>query len=271
MRYEELAPQASFSSCVERFWSFGLEPQDPSQLTHIIVPDGTIGLSMTAVPGQPPNFNLIGPSITARRIEVFAGVVYHGVRFRAGAARSFLGIEPLDLVARIVPLRDRLPDLADQLASACRPGGDLKAFAGAFQAVSVGRLEQPPDRLVCRLAQRLIESGGTTAIEAAGVDMGIGVRQLRRRFLRETGLPPKAFSRLRRVRRACVDLIHKAGDRVADISFDHGYADQPHLSREVRAVFDMSPHLLVGYLRQISHHNMSEHDDRFVQNAASKT
>ena len=32
-------------------------------------------------------------------------------------------------------------------------------------------------------------------------------------------------------------------------SLDHGYADQPHLSRDVKAVFNMSPQLLTTYLR----------------------
>ena len=86
----------------------------------------------------------------------------------------------------------------------------------------------------------------------------VGERQLRRRFQRETGLSPKVFARLRRVRRACIDLAYRGPGNVATISADHGYADQPHFTRELKAVFGMSPLQLRAYLDQIRHFNLLE-------------
>jgi transcriptional regulator GlxA family with amidase domain len=83
---------------------------------------------------------------------------------------------------------------------------------------------------------------------------------LRRRFVAEVGLTPKVFSRLRRVRSTCADLLQDTRSGIAAISFEHGYADQAHLSIEVRTVFGMSPQLLHLYLRQIQHTNVAELD-----------
>jgi transcriptional regulator GlxA family with amidase domain len=114
------------------------------------------------------------------------------------------------------------------------------------------------DTAVQKLVAILVKSEGEEPLGSLLESFGLSERQLRRRFVAEVGLTPKVFSRLRRVRRACADLLKNAPSGIAAIPYEHGYADQAHLSREMRTVFGMSPQLLHHYLRQIHHANVAE-------------
>ncbi len=262
MIYEEVAPSPAFAPYIERFWAFSLEAHDPSSLDHVIVPDGTASLSITEPTGVAAIISLTGPALVAVHIVAHRGASYRGVRIRAGALRAFLGLDAVAVAGRRLILADLLPDLAGAMAARCTDLSSLSAFTAAFESLVPVPLIAP-DAAVCGLADALIASDGAVALHDIMDGFGVGARQLRRRFVTETGLTPKAFSRLRRVRRACVDMIHRPDEGMAGISLDHGYADQPHLSRDVKAVFNMSPQMLTTYLRQISHLNLFEMSDLF--------
>ena len=268
MIYEELAPSPSFAPFIERFWAFSLEAHDPSSLDHVIVPDGTTTLSVTPAAKGGRTVTLAGPSLTARRLIVEKDARYQGLRFRAGGVRACLGIDMAALVEKRLLLAEVAPDLAGAVAVMDMAGG-LAGFARAFEILVASWATQTErlDRAVCGLADALIASDGAVVLQEIMDGFGVGSRQLRRRFVAETGLTPKAFSRLRRVRRACVDLVYLQRGQVAAVSADHGFADQPHFTREMKAVFGMSPQLVHAYLAQIQHRNLLETagDVRFLQ------
>jgi AraC-like DNA-binding protein len=63
-------------------------------------------------------------------------------------------------------------------------------------------------------------------------DLGLSERQLHRRCLVAFGYGPKTVQRVLRFQAALRDA--RAGRRLADVAADAGYADQAHMSREVR-------------------------------------
>lgn len=268
MIYEESAPSPAFAPFVERYWAFSLEGADPDRIDHIIVPDGTTTLSLTQQSNGGWAMNLAGPSVVARRIVVERGARYCGVRFRAGAVPAFLGIKMAPMVEQRFPVNMVVPDLMAEL-HACPQVHGMSEFIEAFETGARARAARSVqlDTAVCALVQILADNDGSVPLGTVMADFEVGARQLRRRFVTQTGLTPKTYSRLRRVRRACVDLVELARGQVAAVSFDHGFADQPHFSREIRAVFDMSPQLIQAYLQQIRHHNVEARADdvRFVQ------
>ncbi len=258
MTYEELPPSPDFAQFIERYWAFEIEASDPPVIEHVIVPDGTISLTFAEGVGPDPILVIIGPFSIARKMPVFRGARFRGVRFRAGAASAFLGVNTAQLVDQRRPLADLDADLARDIFQSGAGLATLAEFAAMFESITHHRLTAIRDEAVCALAQALIDSDGSTALSQIIDGFGLSPRHLRRRFIAQTGLTPKMFSRLRRVRRACVDLIYDATGQVAAVSADNGYADQPHFNREIKAVFDMSPHLVQAYLRMIRHTNLLE-------------
>ena len=70
-------------------------------------------------------------------------------------------------------------------------------------------------------------------------DLGWTTRTLHRRCLTAFGYGPSVLRRVLRFRRAVALL--RAGVAPAEVAARAGYADQPHLSRDVRAFAGVSP------------------------------
>jgi len=81
---------------------------------------------------------------------------------------------------------------------------------------------------------------GAVRVDAAADAAGLSSRQLGRVFSEQVGLSPKAAARLLRFERA-MHLIRASDASLADIAFDAGYADQPHLTRDFQALAGASP------------------------------
>ena len=91
---------------------------------------------------------------------------------------------------------------------------------------------------------RLLQEMG---VDAAAEQIGLSVRQLRRIVLAEAGLGPKAFQRVARFQR----FLHLAelGIGLAAAAAHAGYADQPHLTREVSDLSGLTPAALLAERR----------------------
>jgi len=108
-----------------------------------------------------------------------------------------------------------------------------------------------PTPAVAYALSRLWDTDGRERIEALAAQLGCSRRYLHARFREQVGLAPKAVARLIRfgaVRRR----IERAPARWADIAYECGYADQPHLNRDFRELAGTTPtdfvsRLLPGY------------------------
>ncbi|EGF89802.1 araC family transcriptional regulator [Asticcacaulis biprosthecium C19] len=263
MIFREQAPSSDLAAVIDRFWYFEPEAIDPESYEHVIVPEGTAGLCLIEpIPQIGAFISLTGPAERAVRVPVQRGLRYWGLRLRTGAIRAVLGLEAETLTNGMVYLLAAVPVLGAEMMAACCGASSLTDFAARFEAVA--RRHVQPDRLdstVCEMVRRIHSGDGFTPLAEIVTGFDIGERQLRRRFLKETGLTPKIYARLRRVRRAVLDLAYERPKQVAAVSYDHGYADQPHFTRELKAVFDLSPHQLSAYLHQIRLFNVRDVDD----------
>jgi AraC-like DNA-binding protein len=86
-----------------------------------------------------------------------------------------------------------------------------------------------------------------TAVERLAFDLGLGERQLRRRFDGAVGYGPKTLQRVLRFQRFLA-LARDAGATadLADLAFAAGYADQAHLTRECRRLAGLPPAALLA-------------------------
>ena len=79
-------------------------------------------------------------------------------------------------------------------------------------------------------------------MQAAALRLGCSERHYRRQFARHMGLGPAAWLRIRRWEDAVQDLADGASALpLAELSAHAGYADQAHMSRDVRAFARQSP------------------------------
>ncbi|EST34652.1 helix-turn-helix transcriptional regulator [Streptomyces roseochromogenus] len=164
-----------------------------------------------------------------------------GVRFYPGTAPALLGVPAHEL-------RDLRVDLADLWPSArvrrlCEGVEAAPDPVAALEDIALGRAARTtaPDPLLGRLVERLDEG---RPVAATAAELGVGTRTLHRRCLSAFGYGPKALARILRLQRALA--LARAGTPYAETALRAGYADQPHLAREVRELTGMPLGTLLG-------------------------
>ncbi|GLU49815.1 helix-turn-helix domain-containing protein [Nocardiopsis ansamitocini] len=191
-----------------------------------VLPDGCVDLIW--VDGA---LLVAGPDTVAKLYPGRPDASYNGVRFTPGAGPVLLGVRAADLRDLRVPLTDLWPSarvrrLEEQIAEATEQGAALETLT-----VELWRTRGAPDPRT-RSVLALLASG--TPVATTAEEVGLGARQLHRHCLDVFGYGPKTLARILRMNRA-LDL-GRSGTPAAEAAAVTGYADQAHLSREVRAL-----------------------------------
>ncbi len=211
MAYRETAAPAPLSELVECLWT----NDSPSGDAHVL-PDGCMDLIRM-------NGRVIvaGPDTSATRTAAAQGPV-EGLRFRPGVLPRLLGVPAVELADRRIPLADvrgpspRLLDLVELTT---------------VLAANRGPRQTAPWRLATlHHVTRRLDSGAPVGQVAD--EIGWSARTLQRKCETVYGYGPAKLRRILRFRRA-VRLL-RSGHAAAHAAAECGYADQPHLHREVR-------------------------------------
>ncbi|WP_246509103.1 helix-turn-helix transcriptional regulator [Nonomuraea endophytica] len=175
----------------------------------------------------------------------------HGVALGlTPAGMSALTGAPLrEVTGTTVRLEDllgaRAEELTGRLASAAgwaERFGLLEERLTAWLRPGAGR-----DELVMRAWSRLQDPAGPATIAALAGELGVSRRYVELGFRRVVGLSPKTVARIARFQRT-VDAWRQPAARL-DAAIACGYADQSHLTREVRAMTEMTPRQLFAFVQ----------------------
>jgi AraC-like DNA-binding protein len=189
-----------------------------------VLPDGCIDLLWDG-----RSLKVAGPDTQAHLFRAERGASMTGLRFAPGFAPRLLGLPADELTNQRVPL-DAVWDpsevrrITDDLAASLTP-------ARALEDVALRHC--PPaddDAALIDEVVALANAGCTSAAIARRV--GFSTRQLQRRSAVAFGYGAKTLSRILRMQQALAFI--RGGDRAVDSAVRAGYADQSHLSREVK-------------------------------------
>lgn len=206
-----------------------------------VLPDGCLDLLWSSRSG----LLVAGPDRTAHLSRSAPGDRWIGLRLPPGTGPAVFGVPAEELRDRRVPLADlwgrAAAEVTERVEAALAAPGD--EAAGVLTRVARDRLRAAggPDPVGARVAARLA-AGATVAATAA--EVGLGARALHRRSLTLFGYGPKTLARILRMRRA-LDLA-RAGAPLAEVAARSGYADQAHLTREVRELAGVPPSRLLA-------------------------
>ncbi|MCX2731660.1 helix-turn-helix transcriptional regulator [Saccharopolyspora sp. NFXS83] len=190
-----------------------------------VLPDGCLDLIW-----RDGVLEMAGPDTGPRLVPLAAGGIA-GLRMRPGAARLLLGEVPA------AELRDRRVELGELWGPRARPVLErLAATARAAEAsdllVHLARTRLPEYRHDAAVAEavRLLGAPGPPSVAALSEHLGLSPRHLRRRFTAAVGYGPSTLVSVLRFQRArSLDAA-----RLTELAATAGYADQAHLSRQVR-------------------------------------
>jgi AraC-like DNA-binding protein len=235
--YREQAPPPALAPWARCLWVLTVQGQGGPGW---VVPDGVMDLVASG-----PELHLAGPDTRPWPVQRAAGAVAVGVRFHPGAGPALLGPPAMELLdTRVLP--DALwgrpgRELAERVAEAASPAARLEAMVTGLTA-RLGSA-RPPDALVAAAVARLERDPAAARVVALGPLVGLGERQLRRRFRAGVGYSPKILARVLRFQRLLALLRDDRPGRpgLAEVAVMAGYADQAHMTAECVRLAGRSP------------------------------
>jgi hypothetical protein len=184
-------------------------------------------------------WDLVVMKVGGRVMLLQTGLITRPVALPYGAGDEYLAISFKPGVFRPRMPGARMRDRGLLLPSQA-PG---RASRGAFW-LERERLEIPTfdnaEGLVDRLARReLIVRDEIVEGIVEGRPRAISPRSVQRHFLQALGMTAKRLEQIQRARQA-VELLRQ-GRRLVDVALELGYADQPHLTRQLKALMGQTP------------------------------
>jgi AraC-like DNA-binding protein len=237
VHYAEFRPADRLRDLVDCTWERRV-PDRASPASSRVVPDGCVDFVF-----RRGELILAGPDRGPFTSPLEPGETVVGLRLRPGAAGGLLGLEACEL-------RDRRPALEDVWG---RAGAELAERVGDAGTAERRRHELSAAVLACRrdagdldpvvaAAVRMLGRPGTR-VAALGATLGIGERQLLRRFDAAVGYGPKLLDRVLRFQRfvSRAPAVADDGGHLARVAAELGYADQAHLSRDCKRLSGLTP------------------------------
>jgi AraC-like DNA-binding protein len=239
--YGEFRPPDALREIVSCTWqrTVAADEEPPSAR---VLPDGCVDLVW-----RRDQLLVAGPDRDAWMSELRPGETVVGLRLRPGLGGPALGMPASELRNARVDVADlwgpRGAELAGRVGDAESPDARRRALTEAVLA-RMAEVETP-DPIVSAAVSRLGLPGSRVGL--LGEALGIGERQLLRRFDAAVGYGPKLLDRILRFQRfvARAPAIAGGEEELARVAAELGYADQPHLSRDCKALSGLSPAQLV--------------------------
>jgi AraC-like DNA-binding protein len=168
----------------------------------------------------------------------------NAVKLAPQAFERVFGMPAAEVTDRFVPLAelvgastvDSIEDRLRDLDEATERTALLEAFL-VRQSQRLRPLRE--DHAVNRSLEVALSAAGPTTVERLSDASGLGRRQLERRFAARTGLTPKSYLRIARIRNAL--RAWRAGQPWAEVALEAGYADQSHFVRDFKSFAGMPP------------------------------
>jgi AraC-like DNA-binding protein len=235
--YRERPPIAALAEHVLCVWSQAIGAGEMAHRQRVL-PDGCADLVWI---GEAPAV-VAGPATGPVIVPLAPGTIVVGARLRPGAA-ALLGPPASALSDRDTPLGDIWSPAA--LSGPIAGQGPIEARLAAVEAALARRLADaaPPDPGIVAATRWLARHPAGRIDDLADL-LDTGPRQLHRRFLAAVGYGPKTLQRVLRLQRFLA-LAARSRASLAELAAGAGYADQAHMSREVRVLTGQSPSVLL--------------------------
>jgi AraC-like DNA-binding protein len=244
--YREYPPPLPVAGHLLRLWEQTVVGSR-DEFTQLVLPDGCIDI--VAINEEAPF--VVGPWTQAFVARFSPGTIIVGARFHPGVGPSLLGLPATALLNQSVALTDLWGGPASARFARVAGETNLQARKSAMEMALLHRLgnRETVDGAMS-FAVKWLAQHPHGRIEQLSQAIGISSRQLQRRFAAAVGYGPKLFQSVLRFQRL-LSLAGRASapKNLAQFSAEVGYADQAHMTREVRRFSGSPPTALLPSAR----------------------
>lgn len=256
MSYCEYAPPQQWANVIECVWTRlpnknAIKPEtnadQPSE--HLILPD--CAMDIIAVyddDGDLDDAFAVG-SMTKPQLASVGDSAIIGIRFLPGVGGTALGTNATALTDDQAGISDVLKDVErtrDAFRALRLDPSNAHALHLFINALRLEQREVPP--LVRQAARQLGQPLGNIRIEQVAKNLNVSRQHLTRVFSAHSGLTPKLFAQICRVRSLLAhasSTSNRASSRSEDswsmLAAEFGYVDQSHMIAEVHSIVGQTP------------------------------
>ena len=231
--FDILPPPTDLSGLVQHVW---VRHRMDVGVPWRVVPDTSPHLIAT-VTARPQERTIrvvvVGARSCAADIDVRHRVLTVGLRLHAGALPILTKASAREFVDRTIPI---------ELVFGTKILRDLELSPDAPPPLILQQLIRLARRAFGQRTARtmLFDSARVVTVAELACQLGTPTRSLRELTHREVGLSPKRMLRVLRLH-AALHAARGPGRSWSDVAYVAGYADQPHLTRELRALLGETP------------------------------
>jgi AraC-like DNA-binding protein len=225
---------ARLAGKVDVYWSLTVET--PSVELRI-VPDGRVDLIFDLLKRRA---FLAGPNERPFDVKHDRATRLLGARMSPDFIAATLGAQPLSRRGGWSPLKASLGAFAVELIERIASAPSVPAQVATLETFLLARVGVA-DLRVSRALAEIRRSAGSVGVAALGRRSGASPRNLARLFDHWVGMAPKTFARIARVQEALRCMQETPAPNLKALAAELGFADQAHMSREVKAMTGASP------------------------------
>lgn len=210
----------------------------------IVYQQSTHGIALNSQPDRLATVFLYGQPVKPIQLDTFGPYRIIVFFLQPHAIMPLLGIRADELTDTCIDL-SLLPvsggfSLQDQLINTNLVEKQVAILsAHLLKLIQLNRAKT--DRMLDFAVGQLLESNGRLALAELQQNLNMSERTFERRFEQYVGLSPRLFSRICRFQSTLKQLQSRHYQKLSDIAFDNGYADQSHFIRTFKEFTGVAP------------------------------
>lgn len=248
MQYYQIPPSPALEPYIQYFWVFDATDFDDSVKTFKIIADGAPGLvfqyerTFRGVDHELyPYFFLYGQSTRNAYNTSIGSFRNIGVVLRPDSVKSVFGIDSIDLTNTYADADLLQKERMSELLLDSHDIDECISLLGAYILRRAQSNTFKSNKSAAWASDKLLRHPHENQLKLIREELKLSERSLERMFRTNIGMSPKLFSRVCRFQASLASIRHSGYDKLSDISYGYGYADQSHFIREFREFSGVTP------------------------------
>lgn len=176
---------------------------------------------------------IYGQTIHPLELEMTGAYQMLAFQLQPYAVRVLFGVNPKELNDDCFDLSQHHADTLHHLrqSSIATEGVEILAKLIAEKTEQIASEKSSQIQMAIGI---VLSRGGKITVKALAQELHLTERTLQRLFMEYIGLPPKQFTKIVQFQQAFNQVSDEAFDKLSEIVFENGYADQSHFIRNFR-------------------------------------
>jgi AraC-like DNA-binding protein len=238
--YFEYSPPNHLQDMINCYWAYKAAPSVCTNVDKPIIPDGCVDIIFDLTYPKSEKCFVVG-AMTKPILNHRTNLI--GVRFNPGWASIFLQFPVHEITDLIVDYSEFVGQKASRYSEQFKPLTSTKAQINYLNTI-ISNCSSNSAYIPSQIANSLLliqKNNGGCSVQYLSDEVGWSRHHLTRKFQYYTGLSPKFFSQVTRLKAFVKRFKTQKNHDWAQLSLEIGYYDQSHMINEFQKITGLTP------------------------------